>query len=292
MMHCVALRTSLHPEHVTLFTWITTPPSTSCRPFLSLSSLSLLMGMSQNQVGTVPAEGYVSVITLNPPQVPVERSESSLTAITDTSRTDHNPLLLHPLQTYSHVTGLDDQTLLILSSQSQVQNGMLKNNEPQLLLLDVPAAGQPMLQTASVVQIAPNQQLSLIQTPTLSLMQPSVELLQFPNNTIFLTESEQPLILCLQNTGQQLTLQTQQSLDGQSFVVDDLLQTTDSAMNQVALAKSWHYDADLVNRAMLALNREPSPAAATHLPPLHLPLTSCSSSSHRMSGEKRLLAQA
>lgn len=243
------------------------------------------MGMSHHVPGAVPAEGYVSVITLNPP-APAD----PLLAVT--SHMDHNPVLLshHPLQTFTQVAVPDDQTLLILSSQAQVQNGLLKNNEPQLLLLDVPTAGQAVLQTASLVQIAPNQQLSLIQTPTLSLMQPSVELLQFPNNTIYLTEAEQPLILCLQNAGQQqLTLQTQQPLDAQTIVIDDLIQSSDSAMNQVAMAKSWHNDADLVNRAMLALNRQ-SPHALTH----DLPLSSCSTS-HRLSSgkdEDRILAEA
>ena len=203
------------------------------------------------------------MITLNTPQSqppPASHSQPLLRPC----HSDQTVLLSQPLHSFTQIAGPDEQTLLILPSQS-ANDMVLKNSEPQLLLLDVPGSGQSFLQAASVVQIQQsNPQLSLIHTPTLSLVQPSVELVHFAGNTIFLTESaEQPLILCLQNAAQPLSLQ--QSFDGQTFVVDEVIQTADTALNQVALAKSWHNDADLVNRAMLALNRQ-SPAIVTNIP--------------------------
>lgn len=246
------------------------------------------MGMSQN--GPVSAEGYVSLITLNnspqPPPAPFDQP------LLQPSDSDQAVLLSQPLHSFTHIGG-DEQTLLILPSQSP-NDMVLKNSQPQLLLLDVPGSGQSYLQGASVVQIQqPNQQLSLIHAPTLNLVQPSVELVHFPGNTIFLTESgDQPLILCLQNAAQPLSLQ--QSFDGQTFVVDEVIQTAaaaDVTLNQVAMAKSWHNDADLVNRAMLALNRQP-PAVASHIPFDQLQLN-CSPG-HRLPCDKdaRLLTES
>lgn len=233
------------------------------------------------QNGPVSVEGYVSVITLNTTQQPLLlQNQNSVTHL------DQTVLLSQPLHSFTQVPGPDEQTLLILPASDQSNDMLLKDN--QLLLLDVP--GQGILQAGSVVQIQqPNQQLSLIHAPTLSLVQPSVELVQFPANAMFLTDqsADQPVILCLQNAAQPITLPQQHSLNGQTFVVSDMIHQPSAVgteLNQVALAKSWHNDADLVNRALTALNRQPVAATANHIPfdQLHL---NCSPG-HRIPCEK------
>lgn len=226
------------------------------------------------QTGPVSVEGYVSVITLNQPVThPIadhQQQQLLLQNQNSVTNLDQTVLLSQPVHSFTQIPGPEEQTLLILPAD-QPNDMLLKDN--QLLLLDVP--GQGILQAGSVVQIQQsNQQLSLIHAPTLSLVQPSVELVQFPANAMFLTDqsSDQPVILCLQNATQPITLPQQHSFssNGQTFVaVNDVVHQSsavDTALNQVALAKSWHNDADLVNRALTALNRQPvAVTAANHI---------------------------
>ena len=187
-------------------------------------------------------------------------------------------LLSQPLAQVS-----DEQTLILLPSAPETQ--VLKNGTPQLLLLD--AAGQNLLHTASLVQLPANQQLSLLPTPSISLVhQPSVELLHLTSNTIFLAEAEQPVLLCLQNPSLQSLPHQAFHATQPAFVVEEGIQ--ESAASQAALAKSWHNDADLVNRAMLALNRQPTGAGAMdQLPPL-----TCSPSSQTLPSDARVASAA
>lgn len=187
-------------------------------------------------------------------------------------------------------------------------------------ILQVPSAGSS---AAAVIQVQPalqvSQQINLIEvpSPTINLVQipnaaapavaatgtpigasaiaSSVELVQVPN-TVYLTNTDQPLILCLPH---EMTLQPSTSY----IVEDSLLEVntpqshpqaisvattasvntvaSDVNMNQIAMAKSWHSDSDLVNRAMTALGRHNlSNDSPSVLPIQHLHLNCTSGATH------------
>lgn len=141
---------------------------------------------------------------------------------------------------------------------------VIQSNPTQLEILQLPDNGSFVLQPQP--------------STLLCLSQPTQDLTS--GNTFIISnglESQEVAILGLTDSHQLLTMNP--CLESQAVITtsDDDLSTLLSPSEQTSLAKSWHTDADLVNRAMTALNRSSSTTTANTLPIQDLCLTSSAS---------------